>query len=82
MARRRRLGHRPQVDDLRSDFDRDDDEVVRDALPARSPEEGVDRVAPVVPLRDDEVVCRTCRLVVRRGDLGDAILLVCPDCYR
>lgn len=82
MRRARRSGHQPRVDDLRSDFDRDDDEAVRDAFPTRSADEGVDRVGPVVPLREDEVVCRTCRLVVRRGDLGDAILLVCPDCYR
>lgn len=82
MGRTRRSVHRPEVDDLRSDFDRDDDEVRRDPPPTRSPEEGIERVTPVVPVRNDEVVCRSCHLVVRRGDLGDAVLLVCPDCHR
>lgn len=81
MARHRRR----DVDDLRYGLDRDDDELVRDALDRlvdrREQEEPPTLVEPR-PLNHGEVVCRTCRLVVRRADLAGTTLLVCNDCYR
>lgn len=35
---------------------------------------------PPRPLADDEVVCRSCHLVVRRRDPDGVALLVCDDC--
>jgi hypothetical protein len=35
---------------------------------------------PPTPLRPDEVVCRSCHLVVRRRDPLDVPLLICDDC--
>lgn len=71
-----------QLDDLRSTYDPDDDDVVRDAAavpPPRGDGEAT-RLAPPVPVRDGEVVCRSCRLVVRRALPAGVDLLVCDDC--
>jgi hypothetical protein len=35
---------------------------------------------PPAPLSADEVVCRSCHLVVRRRDPEGVALLVCDDC--
>lgn len=75
---------RAAVDDLRAAFDRDDDDGVRDALArltGRADEPGPP-LEPPRPLGPGETVCRSCRLVVRRADIGEAALLVCEDCYR
>lgn len=72
-----------QLDDLRSTYDPDDDDVVRDAAaiptPARGDGEAARLVWPV-PVRDGEAVCRTCRLVVRSALPAGVDLLVCDDC--
>jgi hypothetical protein len=70
------------VDDLRSGYDRDDDDLVRDVhehlrRPGRTEPPGL---VPPVPQRDDEVVCRSCRLVVRRREPSGVALLICDDC--
>jgi hypothetical protein len=73
------------LDDLRAGFDRDDDDLVRDAMDRLTRRRDTPDDADVVPPRprgSDEVVCHSCRLVVRRRDMGDAALLVCDDCYR
>ncbi len=38
---------------------------------------------PPRPITDDEIVCRSCQLVVPRHDRlpGEVSLLVCRDCY-
>lgn len=75
---------RAAVDDLRAAFDRNDDDAVRDALDRLTVRH--DEPAPPLevprPLGLGEAVCRSCRLVVRRANLGGAALLVCDDCYR
>lgn len=72
------------VADLRAAFDRDDDDAIRDALDRLTRREGEPGppVEPPRPLRRDEVVCRSCRLVVRRTELAGVALLVCSDCHR
>jgi hypothetical protein len=37
-------------------------------------------ILPLAPLRDDEVICRSCHLAVRRRDPDGVPLLVCDDC--
>lgn len=37
-------------------------------------------ILPLAPLRPDEVVCRSCRLAVKRRDPEGVALLVCDDC--
>ncbi len=72
-----------QLDDLRSTYDPDDDDVVRDAATIRPPASGdgeAARFAPLVPVREGEVVCRSCRLVVRSALPAGVDLLVCDDC--
>lgn len=75
---------RAAMDDLRAGFDRDDDDLVRDALDRLSRRGGTEHteIEAPPPRRDDEIVCRSCRLVVRGRKLGDAALLVCDDCHR
>lgn len=72
------------MDDLRAAFDRDDDDAIREALDRLTRREGESgpSIEPPRPLGQDEVVCRSCRLMVRRTDLAGAALLVCSDCYR
>lgn len=74
---------RAAVDDLRAAFDRNDDDAVRDALErvTQRDDEPAPPVEPPRPLGRGEAVCRSCRLVVRRVDLGAAALLVCDDCF-
>ncbi|MDP8969432.1 MAG: hypothetical protein M3N52_02815 [Actinomycetota bacterium] len=79
---RRRVQERPGADDLRAGHDANDEQVVRALQVARRPATQPLEPSPPVPLRADEVVCRSCRLAVRRPDLGDVVLLVCDDCYR
>ena len=69
-------------DDLRSTYDRDDDELVRDACEAAPELRGAASppIEPPAPLRDDEVICRSCRLAVRRRDPVGVVLLICDDC--
>jgi hypothetical protein len=39
------------------------------------------RFLPPEPLRSDEVICRSCRLAVRRCGIPEGVpLLVCDDC--
>jgi len=71
-----------RIDDLRSGHDPDDDDLVRDlherrrrAALGEAPEP-----QPPAPVRDDETVCRSCNLVVRRRDPQGVPLLVCDDC--
>lgn len=75
---------RAAVEDLHAAFDRDDADAIRDALDRLTRRDG-EPAPPVEPPRPPgrhEVVCRSCRLVVRRADLAGAALLVCTDCYR
>ena len=73
----------PRYDDLRGVFDAQDDDVVRDRFERAARRSG--RVEPPQfeqprPVGSDEVVCRSCRLVVR-GRLPDGVpLLYCDDC--
>lgn len=78
---------RQRADDLRSAFDPDDDDLVRDvherARRRRPPDPSMaDPRAPTPPRPrgDDEVVCRRCRLVVPRRAPDGVVQLLCDDC--
>ncbi|MPZ89251.1 MAG: hypothetical protein GEU81_14525 [Nitriliruptorales bacterium] len=71
------------VDDLQSWYDPDDDELVRlahDRAKRRGGDDEPPRFLPPQPLREDEVICRSCRLAVRRRIPDGVPLLVCDDC--
>jgi len=72
-----------QLDDLRSTYDPDDDDVVRDAAALPPPATGdgeATRLAAPRPVRNGEVVCRSCHLVVASALPPGVDLLVCDDC--
>jgi hypothetical protein len=81
MVQRRRQESIP-VDDLRGGFD-PEDESARGDLPRRGDASAGPRSQALRP-GPDELVCRSCRMLVRRPDLrGTGVaLLVCGDCAR
>lgn len=74
---------RQRADDLRSVFDLDDDDLVRDVHEqARRRRGDTEPPAPLAPrpLGSDEVVCRRCRLVAPRRTPDGVVQLLCDDC--
>lgn len=77
-----RTRHR-RADDVSAADETNDDDVGRevDRVTRRAEARTGDPLAPPFnPLRADEVVCRRCRLVVRRRLPDGVPLLVCDDC--
>lgn len=77
------MSRRRGTDDLRSWYDPDDDDLVREAAERTRRRSGGTEppgLTPPAPLRDDEVVCRRCHLVVRRTVPAGATQLLCDDC--
>lgn len=83
---RNRGNHNGWLDDLRAGYDPDDDDLVRERLDHARRRSGGDNqlpeLHPALPARNDEILCRSCRLYVRREFFGDAVLLICRDCRR
>jgi hypothetical protein len=80
---RRRRDEQIQADDLRAGYDPNGEDAER-ALP-RGPRGRTGVLGSALPRpAADEVVCRSCRMLVRRPDLRGTgvILLVCDDCAR